>query len=162
MRGIVIFYCALLSVTGMSEAAVCRSTEECSDDTICVVNCSDVAVNTFNKPASHGNCRISITSEGEKVQGCYIHECNTSHPGLCVPETALDGDAVSCCCTEDECNSNFEFPPTSAGDTDCVLCVYMCMLILFQMLRLLHLLHLDRVIGRTFIRRTLLMLDQVM
>ncbi len=134
MRGIVIFYCVLLSVTGMSEAAVCRSTEDCSDDTtFCAVNCSDRAIRMFNQPASHGNCRISIISEGEKVQGCYIHECNTSHPGLCVPEIALDGDAVSCCCTEDECNSNFSFPTensTSTGDTDCVLCACMCMLIL--------------------------------
>ena len=112
MKGIVIFYCALLSVIGMGEAALCKSTEECSDDdtTLCVVNCSDVAITMFNQPASHGNCRISITTEGERVQGCYIHECNTSHPDLCVPEIALGNDAVSCCCTEDECNSNFAFP----------------------------------------------------
>ena len=96
----------------MSEAAECRSNVDCpGNSSQCVVNCSAVAVNTFNQPASHGNCRISINSEGYVVQDCYIHECSTSHPDLCVPESALGDDAVSCCCTEDECNSNFSFPP---------------------------------------------------
>ena len=128
MKGIVIFYCALLSVIGMGEAALCISTEDCSDDTtLCVVNCSDVAVTMFNQPASHGNCRISITAEGDRVHACYIHECDNSHPGLCVPDTALGNDAVSCCCTEDECNDGFDFPDensTTTSDIDCVLCVH--------------------------------------
>ena len=161
MKGIVIFYCALLSVIGMGEAALCRSTEKCSDHdvTLCVVNCSDVAITMFNQSASHGNCRISITSEGERVQGCYIHECNTSHPDLCVPDTALGNDAVSCCCTEDECNSNFAFPEensTSTGDIDYVLCVHV-----YSVVNLLQQFRLNQLMGHTYIPHTLLMLDQV-
>ena len=160
MKGIVIFNCALLSVISIGEAAMCRSTVGCPDtNTTCTLNCSRQAEEDFNQPASHGNCRISVSFQGEKVQGCFIHECNNSHPDLCIPEFALDGDAATCCCTEDDCNDNFSIRPENhtnvTGDT---YYVYVCMLIVFQILCL----QLNRVILHTSIPRTLHMLDQVM
>ena len=158
MKDITIFYCALLSVISLSEAAFCRSTVDCPNgDAFCTLNCSRQAEVDFNQPASHGNCRISVTSEGERVQGCFIDECNNSHPDLCIPEFALDGDVVTCCCTEDDCNDNFSVRPENYTDvTGDIYCV--CMLIVFHILRL----QMNRVILHTSIPITLHMLDQVM
>ncbi len=145
----------------MSEAAECRSNVDCpGNSSQCVVNCSAVAVNTFNQPASHGNCRISINSEGYVVQDCYIDECSTSHPDLCVLESALGDDAVSCCCTEDECNSNFSFPPEDPKNSTGVSYLFILsayVLAMYSIVKFLQLFHLDQEMGHTYIPHTLLM-----
>ena len=127
-----IFCCVLLSVASTSNAASCISTVDCpGNETLCILNCSEIAVNV-NRSASHGNCRLFLTSEGVTVQGCYIDECNASHPELCVPEGFTDhteGIATGCCCAEDLCNSHFDFADettTLPTNTSGILCVNVC------------------------------------
>jgi len=92
---------------------------ECPPDhSQCVQNCSAIAIELYNLTASHGNCKISSTVDGmdsDDIYGCYIGPCSTDSPGLCtVPSTAEDIDEVTCCCTEDYCNTNFADSPTTS------------------------------------------------
>ena len=114
MERFMIFCYVLLSMAIISDAALCISTVDCpGNDTLCILNCSEIAVNDFNQPASHGNCRNFLTFEDVTVQDCYIDQCNASHPELCVPAEAFNdhtaGIATGCCCAEDLCNSRFDF-----------------------------------------------------
>ena len=106
---------ALLSMVSISYAAMCISTAGCpANDSLCVLNCSEIAINDFNRSTSYGNCELSVTSKGTVNQGCHIDECNSSYPGLCVPEI-LDDHGVKCCCPEDFCNNDFDFPSESSS-----------------------------------------------
>ena len=109
---LVVFYFVLLCAISVGDAALCFSNQDCpNNDSVCVMNCSVVAVEDFNQPASQGNCQFSFTSRGALVQGCFINDCNTSYPETCVPETTANGTGAACCCTVDQCNDDFHSPP---------------------------------------------------
>ena len=120
MKRITIFCFALLSVVSVGDAATCFSTFGCpGNETVCMLNCSEIAVNDFNQPASHGNCRITLTFDGFTIQGCYIHECNSNHPEQCVPEIVGNHVGAECCCTGYLCNDGFDYvvPTNSTNNT---------------------------------------------
>ena len=112
----VLLLCSLLliSMISITNAAMCLSTdaEDCPGNP-CLVNCSQVAVEEFNQPASHGNCGlfyslgISNTSNTTKRQGCFINECPFAE---CIPVTEENLNVIDCCCTEDLCNYQFATP----------------------------------------------------
>jgi len=109
----VLLLCSILlvSVTSITNAAICFSTD-CSDP-LCFVDCSQIAVEQFNQPASHGNCGlfyelgINSTSNATKRQGCFINECPFTD---CIPVTQENANAIDCCCTENFCNNEFATP----------------------------------------------------
>ena len=118
MKRITVFCFVLFSVVSVGDAAICFSTIGCpGNDTLCMLNCSEIAVNDFNQPASHGNCRSTLTFEGDTVQGCYIDVCNTSHPEMCLVEIVRDHVAAECCCTKYLCNDGFDFVISPDNDT---------------------------------------------
>lgn len=111
MERFIIFCCTVLSVVSITNAAMCISTVDCPNNgSPCVLNCSAIAVHEFDRPASHGNCRLSVTLEANRIHSCYIDECNTSHPEICVPQSE-EGVTAACCCTEDYCNNEFTLAP---------------------------------------------------
>ena len=114
MEKLVIFCFTLLSVVGISNAAMCISNVDCPNNaTQCILNCSASAVNEFNQPASHGNCKFSVTVTGI-VHHCSIDDCSTSsHPTLCIIQLSSDAREAFCCCTEDQCNHDFVLSPTT-------------------------------------------------
>ena len=113
---LVIFFCLLLCAVSVSDAAICLSNQGCPNNgTVCLINCSAVAVEQFNQSASQGNCRLSVTSRTTyEVYGCFINDCNTSYPEMCLPELTADETGFTCCCTIDVCNNDFHTPPPSS------------------------------------------------
>ena len=127
MKRIAIFCFTLLSVVSVGDAATCFSTVGCPEnDTVCLLNCSEIAVNDFNQPALHGNCRITLTFDGLTIQGCYIDVCNTSRPGQCDARIVGDHVAAECCCTEYMCNDDFDFPSDNTTQSGIIFCIRPC------------------------------------
>ena len=117
----------LLFMAKISNAAMCFSTMDCpANDSVCILNCSEIAVNDFNQSTSYGNCNLSMNVNGIVNQGCHIDECNSSYPQWCVPEI-FDDHGVKCCCTDDFCNDDFDLPientvlPTPTGVVSTIL-----------------------------------------
>ena len=115
----VLLLCSILlvSLTSVTNAANCLSTD-CpgSSDSVCVIDCSEVAVEQFNQPESHGNCGLfyelginstNSTSNTTKRQGCFINECPFTE---CIAVTRENANTIDCCCTEDLCNHEFTTP----------------------------------------------------
>lgn len=117
MEGFVFFCCALLFMVGISDAVMCISNVNCPNNgTICLLNCSVIAVQQFGLPASHGNCRLLVTNTDDIIHSCYIDECTTSFPELCVALSVEGEHATACCCTDDYCNTQFHDPPDVTDD----------------------------------------------
>lgn len=114
MDRLVILCCLLSSITSISSGTLCLSNTACPDDqTLCVRNCSAVAVEEFNLTASHGNCMISSTISGsnsDTIYGCHIGTCDTE---ACVASSAEVASGITCCCNEDFCNTNLTVSPTA-------------------------------------------------
>ena len=100
----------LISLASIANATICISNEDCHDGTdLCFINCSQVAIEQFNQPASHGNCGLFFQLVSSALRHlCYIDECETTQ---CIP--VISGGIVGCCCTEDLCNDEFSQRPTS-------------------------------------------------
>ena len=105
----------LVSMISVTNAVLCFSTdaEDCpgsTDNPFCIVNCSQVAIERFNQPASHGNCGLFFEVGGTaRRHACYVNECPFTE---CIPITMEGASTIDCCCTEDLCNQEFATPPT--------------------------------------------------
>ena len=114
MEQLVILSCLLSGMVGISNGALCLSNTACRHDQAwCVKDCGAVAVEQFNLTASHGNCKISSTvggSNSDITYGCHIDSCSTNQ---CVASRTEDTNQMSCCCTENFCNTNFTVSPTT-------------------------------------------------
>ena len=114
----ILFLCSILlvSMITVTNSASCLSNDvvDCPDINngvpFCVVNCSQVAIEQYNQPASHGNCQLLFELGGIRRQACFIDECPFTE---CIPVVREDVSAIECCCTEDFCNLNFTAPSTS-------------------------------------------------
>jgi len=99
-------------MVSFSDAAQCISTVDCPMNmSVCILNCSKVAVEQLNQPASQGNCRAIASDGGTLMQSCFFDECPTSSPEYCVPLRVEGHPVTECCCTVDYCNSQFQNPP---------------------------------------------------
>ena len=125
MKRIAVFCLALFSVISIGDAATCFSTIGCPEnDTLCMLNCSEIAVNDHQQPASHGNCKATLTVDGVTTQGCYIDVCNTTHPDRCVGEIFGNHIGAECCCTTYLCNSNIL--PSNDTQSGIICCIHVC------------------------------------
>jgi len=71
MRELIVISCTLLLMVSFSDAAQCISTVDCPMNmSVCILNCSEVAVEQFNQPASQGNCRAFASDGGTLMQSC--------------------------------------------------------------------------------------------
>ncbi len=114
MERLVILCCFLLCMVSISNGALCLSNTACPyDQAWCVEDCSAVAIEQFNLTASHGNCKISSASgasNNDIVYGCHIDSCSTNP---CIASRTEDTNGISCCCTDNFCNTNFTVSPTT-------------------------------------------------
>ena len=127
MKRILICCFALLCMISTGNAAICYSDEHCPNNvSVCMLNCSDRAVNLLNQPASHGNCQILITSDGPSYQSCFFDECNST---LCLPKV-YGQVGVHCCCTQNLCNNEFDILSEAPPPSGIICCV--CVLLLLM------------------------------